>query len=252
MSKQHPAIAEVVDRAPAWLSLVGSMTDEALSHVRGADDRLLQALGPLVAGVSASDTLSTTFASAVLSTEATNPRLDFIQQYGLRDFTLLSEVQDQRELSGLLTTIDPTLESMRKSAWESLSSGAEQRLLQAAHLMREVLRQLISKYASNERVKRCPWWTHSPDARDGVTPKQRIRCLVFGDAPGTQNDDEAQLIDTEIDQYDRECKLLMDTAHGSSRAKHVAVEAAMRKVEQLMLFMLRRRSSSRDRQGGAL
>ena len=206
------------------------------------EQSLQDALSYAVTGVTTTNTLSLSFASAIGLAEVTNPKLKNIyERYTLRNFSVVCGPEDSTELGELLVREDPTLEEKRIGAWQTLASGSADALSQAANSMREVLRVLISKYASNNDVKTCSWWVPAPDAENDVSRAQRLRLLIYGGNEGAPASDDVEVLDAEIDRFDRAFKVLTKMAHGSSIATKHLVETEMRTLESLILILLKRR-----------
>jgi hypothetical protein len=56
----------------------------------------------------------------------------------------------------------------RKGAWDTFHSTSKDALSQAANSMRDILRTVTAKLASNERVQNCSWaWMESTHYRSG-------------------------------------------------------------------------------------
>lgn len=98
--------------------------------------------------------------------------------------------------------------------------------------MRDLVRKVISKHASNEKVKLAAWWSKAPSTKDGVSLRQRLRLLAYGPT--------AEANETELALIEHSYELLNKTAHGSKQPEN-AIEASMKSAEQLLLLILRRR-----------
>jgi hypothetical protein len=80
-------------------------------------------------------------------------------------------------IQDFLRNIDPMLELKRVGAWEAVDSDRPDGCAQAAHSMREVLRQLLDKLAPTEEVKKAPWY-EKPQSGSPVTRAMRIRFSI--------------------------------------------------------------------------
>jgi hypothetical protein len=116
------------------------------------------------------------------------------------------------------------------------------RLPQASHSLRDVLRSLISKWASNDQVKKAIWWKPAPNTRDGVSPRQRIQLLLYGPSTLPQNPIELSLIESEVSKFTDDNTFLNSIAHGGSSNSTSAVEFAMKSIDNLILLILRTRT----------
>ena len=83
-------------------------------------------------------------------------------------------------LSRLLSEVDPDIESKRQGAWHTFYGTGSDRLSQASHSMREVIRLLLYKLAPDDMVKAAPWYDKPTDATSDVTRKMRVRYCLSG------------------------------------------------------------------------
>lgn len=247
IAAESPEVADALSRAPSWLRLARSQIDESVGRVRASEHGFGEALSYAVTGVTSTNTLSSSFASAIGLTEVTNPKIKNIhERYNLKDFSIVRGSDDAAELGELLAQVDSRLDKRRLGAWQTLVSGSADSLPQAAHSMRDVLSALISKYASNDNLKVCRRWAPAPDTKDGVSLAQRLRLLLYG-ASGGPTSDEVAVVEAEIERFDRAYAYLKQVAHGSGGATKQLVEVQMRTLERLMLILLnRRRQEFRD------
>ena len=146
---------------------------------------------------------------------------------------------DMVELDGYLKNFDKesNLVTMRKGAWDSFHSAAGNKLQIAAHSMREILSNIVSKWASNENVMKAKWWI-KPKGMNKPDLRQRLRYLIFGSA---QKDDAAlEMVNETVkicfNAYDK----LQKVAHGSKKLKE-EVREAMRITEYTLLTIFRAR-----------
>ena len=146
-----------------------------------------------------------------------------------------------QDLDEKLEKINSDWPKRRKGAWDAFNSVSSDKLAQASHTMRDILSKLISKWASNDDVKRSGWWANADNTESGVSLKQRIRYLLYGptDIINTQ---ELENIYSQIDYCYEQDKLLKKVAHGSSRFRD-RVEAAMKAIEMAMLSIINERQT---------
>ena len=167
------------------------------------------------------------------------PGSQIFHTYHLQDPKPVFDSTDSDAVSNLLEEYDPELEKERRGTWQTFFSSSSANRSQAAHSMRDVLRRLISKHASNDVVKLANWWTLAEDTKDGVSLKQRLRLLAYGPtADATQ--EELNFMATKVAEFEESYTLLNKTVHGSKQAER-AVEEWMKSIEQLILLILRRR-----------
>jgi hypothetical protein len=79
------------------------------------------------------------------------------------------------ELDAALADIDPAFIDLRDGAHDGMRSSGPDSARQAASSARALLEQVLHKLASDDEVKRQPWWERDKTAKSGVTRKQRVR-----------------------------------------------------------------------------
>jgi hypothetical protein len=82
-------------------------------------------------------------------------------------------------IQSFLEQVSPDLESKRLGAWQALESGTQDGPAQAAHSMREVLRQILDNLAAIAAVQKAPWYK-KPKENSPVTRAMRIRYAITG------------------------------------------------------------------------
>jgi len=176
-------------------------------------------------------TTSTSSASAIV--------LDYTF-HSRKDFELSDD--DKEELDEHLKEFSkdfpgtPDLAKIRLGAWETFYSETEVNLMNASHSMREILRHIISRIASNEEVKQSSWWEKPQDTDKDVTSQQRLRFLIFGPGDDKPTELAAMTISNSFKAYSR----LQAIAHGSQGIKH-DVKEYMQITEHTLLTILRYR-----------
>ena len=84
-------------------------------------------------------------------------------------------------LEDLLQEVDPILVEKRRGAWEAFYSTSSDRLSQATHSMREVIRLFLDNLAPEEKIKATSWYKPDKSAKSGITRKHRIRFALGGE-----------------------------------------------------------------------
>ena len=154
-------------------------------------------------------------------------------------------IDAQRELDDLLKALTGSddLTNQRNAAWRALGLGGAEHGLQAAHSMREVLTQLLDRFAPNDAVKQAGWWTHAPNTRDGVSKRQKLRYfMVCRDQTGLSDDLLKELetqVDTAMDSHDAALKI----AHKLGVNPEVTTNTVLVDLEDVTLTLLRYRQS---------
>lgn len=126
------------------------------------------------------------------------------------------------------------LASMRRGAWQTFHSPADNALMAASHSMREILNKVISQGASNEAMEKGKA-DLAPSAKNKITVKERLKFLLFGSAGQAPAKDMVDLATKKCHEaYNR----LKEVAHGSQGEKE-EVRRYMRITEQALLTILR-------------
>lgn len=144
----------------------------------------------------------------------------------------------QQELDILLDEIGPELNQRRKGAWYVFHSGSPDKQAQAAHSMRDVLSVFISRWASNEDVKKAEWWKYANDTEDGVSLRQRIRFLLYGPYNVQGTDADVEIVEQTVAKYLDEDRFLKKVAHGSKKGTAELIESTMHSIESALLSIL--------------
>lgn len=149
-------------------------------------------------------------------------------------FALSHEALD--ELDVALEKVNPTLCDLRHGASQSLLSDDPDGKRQAAHSMRELIRQVLTILAPTEILKAEPGFQPTKDSKDGVTRRMRIRHIIMKRISGFSKSD--------VEVVERTCSLiealhdkLSGEAHRDIREEHgdivdliSATEIALRRL----------------------
>jgi hypothetical protein len=126
------------------------------------------------------------------------------------------------------------LVSMRSGAWQTFHSPVDNALMAASHSMREILRKIISQFASNkvlEDAKAEPAFS----AKKKITKKERLKFLLSGPAGQTAAKEMVELATRKCyEVYTR----LEEVAHGSPGERE-EVKRSIRITEHTLLSILR-------------
>lgn len=243
IAEQYPELSKRLNDDYRFIDLSIRNTNGVVSNLNSAVKIIEPVYHMLSTSVSTSGTAISAAISGVYRIEATHPEINFKEKYSLKDPSVFFKSSDTEELSKILNGFDSELESMRKGAWDVFYSNSESRLVQASHSMRDILRRFISKFATNDQVKRADWYKHEPDTNDGVSLKQRIRMLIYGTTKLDVDEEELKIIESQIIQFKDDYKYLSSSAHGSSKAEANSIEASMKSMEYLLLLILQRRQA---------
>jgi hypothetical protein len=136
---------------------------------------------------------------------------------------------EQRALDDLdvaLRRVNPALCELRHGATSALVSGQPDSIRQAAHSMRELIRQVLDILAPLEDVRAQPNFQPSLESDNGVTRKMRIRHIM--------RNREAGFSASETDIAETLC-LLIDKLYGTLSAEaHRDIRAEQRNVKDLI------------------
>jgi hypothetical protein len=243
-----------VDKVDQWAHLGIRDSTGALQKLNAGQETVAAAFETVQLSISSTTTAAISVASDVFMIAADHPGDALVERYEIRDPCPFFDGNDVAELESLLSSVDTQLAVRRRGAWETFHSGTADCLAQAAHSMRDVLGNLISKYASNRHVEVCDWWLarEQGTAQEEVSLRDRLRLLMYGPTLAPPDGQELHLLEAEIAEHVDRRELLINVAHGSTKASSTAVETAMKGIESLMLLILRRRKAAcKDAQPGA-
>jgi len=130
-----------------------------------------------------------------------------------------------------LEAVDPILEQKRSGAWEALGSGSPDGCAQAAHSMREVLRQLLDKLAPDEQVKKAPWY-EKPNSGVTVTRAMRIRYTISGS--GVESESSLSFINDLAQAVDSMYSKLSAESHSNRKAAITATHMYLNACEAVI------------------
>ena len=139
-----------------------------------------------------------------------------------------------------LEAVAPILEQKRSGAWEALGSGRPDGCAQAAHSMREVLRQLLDKLAPEEEVKNAPWYK-KPDSAVSVTRAMRIHYIIS--RSGVESESSLSFIDDLAQAVDSMYAKLSAESHSNREAKITATRMYLNACEAVIGLIVTYKSS---------
>lgn len=151
--------------------------------------------------------------------------------------TVLSTKGDIHVLSRLLSEVDPDLESKRLGVWQTFYGDSNDRLGQASHSMREVIRLLLEKLAPDEKVKQCPWYTKPVDLKTDVTRGMRVRYCLSGSSTSVSKS-TLKYIEALSKFVDESYAKLSIEAHASKESDIPIVKAFLESGELVVLMIL--------------
>ena len=165
-----------------------------------------------------------------------NEELDIYKKYNFQIPTALNRDYMLSELDYELSQIDNKLVLHRKGAWDAFNSTSRDKKLQAASSMRQILRALISKWASDEEVKNTKWWKNYKKKNDKIILKERLRFLLFG---SNEIGDEYLLnkIKEQIELINKSDRKIQEIAHGSNKSLEL-VKSTMELIEDIVYSIL--------------
>jgi hypothetical protein len=142
------------------------------------------------------------------------------------------------QLSVLLNEIDPDLELKRRGAWQTFRGESNDRISQAAHSMREVIRLLLDCLAPEEKILHAPWY-QKPRVKPDVTRKMKVR-FAIGGASSEISDSTVDFVDSLANAADEAYYKLSAEAHTSGKGYKQA-EAFLKAGEAVILLILTNR-----------
>jgi len=242
ISKESPDLKKFLPADDSWLQQAIKDSDKAITGMMNAESTLNQTVTYVGTAVSTVSVVGSMAVSGVNLLTEKYPGSQIFCTYHLQDPKIVFDSTDSDAVSKLLEEYDPELEKERRGAWDTFFSNSSANHSQAAHSMRDVLRKLIRKHASNNAVKAASWWTWAESTEDGVSRKQRLRLLAYG-ATAEVSENELDFMTAKIEEFEESYDFLNKTAHGSKQTE-VAIEGWMKSIEHLLLLILRRRKLS--------
>jgi len=238
LASNHPELAADLDSISVW----ANYTDYQLGGVLGSLAADMSSLGRHTA---AAATASTSGSSAVFILhghasyiQTQNQERNIYDEYQLRKPAFIETAKVQAQLDRYLDNIDPELNQRRKGAWQTLNSMSLDKKPEAAHTMRDVLAKLISRWESNDQVKQADWWVFDSRSKDGVSPRQRFRLLLFGPKAEVASQEELDQVKQSVDDIYKQDAYLKKVAHGSQKGSIELVESVMHAIESTMLLII--------------
>jgi hypothetical protein len=137
----------------------------------------------------------------------------------------------------LLNDLAPELEQKRQGAWQTFHGESPDRLSQAMHSMREVLRQLLDKLAPEDEIPKAPWYSKPSKGSSPVTRKMRVRYALVGNMPDVSQS-TLELIDSFADCVEKTYGKLSSEAHRQDEPVVKQVEGYLSLSEAVILNLL--------------
>jgi hypothetical protein len=137
----------------------------------------------------------------------------------------------------LLSDIDSELEQKRLGAWQTLRGEGLDKVSQATHSMREVLRQLLDILAPEEDVPSAQWYAR-PAKPPYVTRRMRVRYSIGGPTAQVISESTLDLIEAIADFVDAAYNKLSSKAHSKGDTNEVSAEAILQACESVILMIL--------------
>jgi RNA-directed DNA polymerase len=144
---------------------------------------------------------------------------------------------DVHALSRLLAAVDPTLETKRLGVWQTFHGQSSDRLTQACHSMREVMRLLLDKLAPTEKIKVCKWYKKPTDSKTEVTRKMRVRYSLSGESTSLSKS-TLEYIDSLARFVDESYDKLSSEAHSSKESDIALVEGFLQSGDLIISMIL--------------
>lgn len=149
----------------------------------------------------------------------------------------------QSDLDEHLTTLwgGGSLAERRRDAWLAFHRGTPESSTQACHTLREILTDILDRFAPNDDVKSAPWWKPDPQTRDGVSKRHKVKYLVIcGDDTALSEGLLAELT-AQVEHAMSAHQLTIKIAHRNIDTNAATAHVAMADLEEVMLTLLRQR-----------
>lgn len=123
------------------------------------------------------------------------------------------------DLDTAIIRIYPQLLSLRDGAHEAVASKRQDSARQAAHSMRELLRQVLNKLAPKDKLKNQSGF----NPKDEITRKMRVR-FAYKKIHGSASDTQVDLVESQCVMIDNLYESLLDEAHRDVSLQHRDVQ----------------------------
>lgn len=121
----------------------------------------------------------------------------------------MRDTDQARTLQHRLTSIRPHIAQMFVGAFMPLENeNNPMRFVQAAHSLREVLRELLAHYAPDESIRNAVWFEPDESAHSGITRRHRVIFAAYSYV-------DPELLDTDLDTPIRTLVREISNCYGS-------------------------------------
>jgi RNA-directed DNA polymerase len=154
-----------------------------------------------------------------------------------------SKQGDANTISRLLAAVDPGLETKRLGVWQTFDGNSADRLRQAAHSMREVIRLLLDRLAPDKAIMAASWYIPPKDSgKNPITRKMRVRYCLSG-ASKSSSTSVLTFIESVASFVDESYARLSTEAHADKESDVATVKAFLESGEIVILMILLKRTT---------
>lgn len=150
---------------------------------------------------------------------------------------VLSTENSASDLSRLLSEVDSSLELKRQGAWQTFNGTSTDRLRQACHSMREVVRLLLDYLAPDDMVKAAPWYAKPANTTSEVTRRMRVRYCLSGRSTSI-SPSNLNYVESLARFVDESYAKLSNEAHSDKPSDVLKVKAFLESGEIVVLMLL--------------
>ena len=226
---------------PTWYATASGVAyqhqlDSAKAYLEAAQVNASAAMSGVRTVVSGSSGLTTNSAQQLFSNTI---RVGDVFKITLPEIDRTEAAADLDRLLQGLTGTD-VLSLQRRGAWAAFEQATPESLSQAAHSMRKILTTLLDRFANNDMVKKAVWWTATPDTRDGVSKRQKVRFFVVGNALPA-NREVLEELERQVDRALETHSDLIKIAHHDTAESREVVRSYLIALEDALATLLDQR-----------
>ncbi|MEW6327867.1 MAG: hypothetical protein AB1487_09810 [Thermodesulfobacteriota bacterium] len=146
------------------------------------------------------------------------------------------QIASEERLDERLNEISDRFINIRKGAWQTFRSNSQDKVRQAAHSMRELIRQVLDKLAPEQEVKNTTWFKNG--GSDKITRKHRIKYILLGSKEKVPSKGNLKYIEALGQEADTKYSILSREAHLDKEPEYLIVETYLRSAESFLLALL--------------
>jgi hypothetical protein len=143
------------------------------------------------------------------------------------------------ELDHLLSGVSPKLPELRKGCWYAISQAGPDWARQAATSFRQMVTDVLNLAAPDDKVRSQIWFAPDFSSRNGITRRQKIRCILQHRSVTHPSLDDEETLDLKCALLLKRIDKLSATVHGDNQQSQDDLSKILRECEELLLDLLR-------------